>query len=628
MINKKNVSFCTVEFMLRTCEHLRPKPPMTISEWAEANMIFPDGSAEAGHYSCDTVPYQKEIMDAITDVEVTNVSVMSSAQVGKTTILMCGVGYYIDYEPSTQMIVLPTMLIAGDFSKTRLAKMLADVPVLNEKVADAKAKDSNNTIYNKIYPGGDVIITGANSPAKLRSHPRRILWMDEIDAYPDSVGGEGDPIELAEKRTTTYWNKKHIKTSTPTIKGHSKIETSFQDGTMEEWCVRCPECGEWQPYDFDRVDFESVRMACKECGILSGEVAWRESEHKWIAKHPERKKHRSFHLNELASPFVEWSDIIKQFQDAYERMKKYHDPSKMIVFKNTVLGETWDETDSTEEGLNDHELMKRAENYGADIPEGVLLLTAAVDVQDDRFELEVRGWGREYESWGIYKTEIYGNLITAEPWEELEATLNQDFSFADGRTLSVAAFAIDEGGHYTNSVRKWGKKMKENGKKCYIIKGHAKKDDDPLIMGKRTVDIKEERNGKKIVVDHTILHNIGVNSGKEDIMHRLAITEPGPGYCHFPIHPEAGYDNKYYVGLTCEKMVRKVVNGNLKKAWVKPSGARNEPFDLFNYNLAAMEILRPDFDSLERKLNEGINYVKPTGAKNKFRRKLSGGLQV
>ena len=170
--------------------------------------------------------------------------------------------------------------------------------------------------------------------------------------------------------------------------------------------------------------------------------------------------------------------------------------------------------------------------------------------------------------------------------------------------------------------------MKEKGKKCYIIKGQNHKENEPLIMGRKVVDIKEERDGKAYVVDHTVLQNLGVNSGKEDIMRRLSITKPGPGYCHFPIRQEMGYDDKYYKGLTCEKLVRRMEKGLLKKMWVKPSGARNEPFDLFNYNLAAMELLRPKWDKLENKLNEGINYVKPVGKKKGFRRQLSGGLRV
>lgn len=620
----KEVSWHTLQLMSRIANTLRPKENMTISEWADNYMVLPEGSNEAGRYSSDTIPYQKAIMDAITDPEVVDVAVMSSAQVGKTTIIMCGIAYYIDYEPATQMLVMPTIKDAEKFSKTRLAQMIADIPQLSEKVADPKARNSNNTILLKSYPGGNIAIGGANSPSSLASDPRRIIWMDETDRFPESAGSEGNPIKLAEKRATSYWNKKHIKTSTPTIAGRSKIETAYNKGSMEEWNVQCPECGAWQPYSFRRVDFNSVSMACAECGVLVPERAWKESKHKWIAIHPERKKARSFRLNELASPFVDWEDIIENFKDADDKLKRFHDPEDMKVFVNTVLGEPWEETAFLEDEVDEETLESRSEVYGADIPEGVLLLTAAVDVQDNRFEVEIRGWARNYESWGIYKTEIYGDLIKDEPWDQLEAYLAQPLHFEDGSELNVAAFAIDTGGHFTNKTYKWIKKMKAKGKKCYGVKGYAGKPDIPLIYKRTIVDIKEERGGKQYVVDRTLIHILGVDAGKEDITNRLKIQEAGDGYCHFPAGDGRGYDAEYFKGLTSEKQVNKKVNGIIKKVWVKKSGARNEPLDLFNYNYAVEELLRPEWDKLEEKIKKGVNYMKKGKRQRQSRRSING----
>lgn len=620
----REVSWHTLQFMCSLTKILKPKENMTISEWADRYMVLPEGSNEAGRYSSDTIPYQKAIMDAITDPDVVDVSVMSSSQVGKTTIILCGIAYYIDYEPANQMLVIPTIKDAEKFSKTRLAEMISDVPQLSCKVADPKARNSSNTILLKKYPGGTINISGANSPSSLAADPRRIIWMDEVDRFPESAGSEGNPIKLAEKRATSYWNKKHIKTSTPTIAGKSKIEDAYNKGSMEEWCVECPECGAWQPYDFRQVNFATISMACKECGCLIPERKWKESNHKWIAKHPERKKARSFRLNELASPFVEWEEIIEGFKDANEKLEKYHDPEDMKVFINTVLGEVWDATQAVEDAVDEHELQKRAETYGAEIPEGVLLLTAAVDVQKDRFEVEIRGWARDYETWGIYKTEIYGNLITDEPWDELEEYLNQTLCFEDGRELNIAGFAIDTGGHFTNKTYKWVKKMKGKRKNCYGVKGYAGKPDIPLFYKRTVVDIKENRKGKMVVVDRTVIHILGVDSGKEDIINRLQIQEAGSGYCHFPAEPERGYDHDYYEGLTSEKKINKKVNGVLKEVWVKKSGAKNEPFDLFNYNYAVVEILKPDWDKLEEKLKNGVNYMIKKKPKRTARRSIQG----
>ena len=619
----KEVSWHTLQLMCKLAGTLRPKEPMTISQWADKYMVLPEGSNESGRYSSDTIPYQKAIMDAITDPEVVDVAVMSSAQVGKTTIIMCGIAYYIDYEPATQMLVMPTITDAEKFSKTRLAQMIEDIPQLAEKVADPKARNSNNTILLKGYPGGNIAISGANSPSSLASDPRRIIWMDETDRFPESAGSEGNPIKLAEKRATSYWNKKHIKTSTPTIAGRSKIESAYNKGSMEEWSVQCPECGAWQPYSFRRVDFETVSMACESCGVLTLERRWKESNHKWIAHHPERKKARSFRLNEMASPFVEWQEIIDNFKDADEKMKRFHDVEDMKVFVNTVLGETWDEAANVD-SVDEETLETRMEVCSADIPEGVLLLTAAIDVQDNRFEVEVRGWARDYETWGIYKTEIYGKLITEEPWKQLEEYLNQPFYFEDGTELNIAGFAIDTGGHFTNETYKWIKKMKAAGKKVYGVKGYAGKPNIPLIYKKTIVDIKEERGGKQIVVDRTLIYIIGVDSGKEDITNRLQIEEAGKGYCHFLKGDGRGYDDEYFKGLTSEHKITKKVNGVVKKVWVKKSGARNEPLDLFNYNYAVEELLRPEWDKLEEKLKKGINYMKKSKVRRPSRRTING----
>lgn len=618
------VSWHTLQFMCNLAKRLQPKENMTISQWADHYMVLPEGSNEAGRYSSDTIPYQKAIMDAITDPDVVDVAVMSSAQVGKTTIIMCGIGYYIDYEPSTQMLVMPTIKDAEKFSKTRLAQMISDIPQLACKVADPKVRNSNNTILLKSYPGGNIAVGGANSPSSLASDPRRIIWMDEVDRFPESAGTEGNPIKLAEKRATSYWNKKHIKTSTPTIAGKSKIEDAYNKGSMEVWSVECPECGAWQPYSFKRVDFATVSMACEECGCLIPERSWKESNHKWIAAHPERKKARSFRLNELASPFVDWEEIIENFKDAKERLERFHDTEDMKVFINTVLGETWEETAVVDNAVDEKILGGRGETYGADIPEGVLLLTAAVDVQDNRFEVEIRGWAREYESWGIYKTEIYGDLIKEEPWNELESYLEQTLYFEDGRALNIAGFAIDTGGHFTNKTYKWIKKMKEKGKKCYGIKGYAGKPDIPLLYKRTIVDIKEKRGGKDVVVDRTVINIIGVDSGKEDITNRLQIQEAGEGYCHFPAEPGRGYDEEYYKGLTCEHKIDKKVNGVIKKVWVKKSGARNEPLDLFNYNYAVEELIRPDWNKLEEKIKRGVNYMKRSKPKRAVRKSIDG----
>lgn len=625
MKKSRNVDYHTLNLICRLTNSLKPREKLTVSEWADKNMILPAGSNEAGHFNVKNMPWQEEMLDAISDPEVTDVTCMTSAQIGKTTIILSGIGYYIDHEPATQLMVLPTLSLGEKFSKTRLATMIRDVSCLSDKVAAPKSKDSDNTILFKSYPGGHIVVAGANSAASLSSMPLRVIWMDEVDRFPDSAGGEGNPVLLAEKRATSFWNKKHIKTSTPTIKGHSRIEAEFNDGTMEEWCTKCPSCGTYQPYDFRRIDFDSVTMACKSCGEMIPEQEWKESDHAWIAKHPEKKSHRSFHMNELACLNVEWIDIIATFRKAKKKLDTLHETEDLQVFINTVLGECWEESSVEVDKFDDEELARRAEHYKADLPEGVLLLTAAVDVQEDRFEVEVRGWTRNYESWGIHKTEIYGNLIKDEPWDELEEYLRTTFRFEDGRELNIAGFGMDTGGHYTNQTYKWLKLQKKRGKKAYALKGFSRPGEDVQLLHKRSVvDIKDEIKGKMVVVDKTVLYIIGVDSGKDDIMRRLSIDVPGEGYCHFPSNGGRGYDKAYYQGLLAEKKITVRVRGKLVSKWVKKAGARNEPLDLFNYNYAVCELLRPIWGELESKLERGINYTKATKTVRKKRRSRKG----
>ena len=393
----RGVEFKTLKLFRDLAKAVSPPPVLTVSQWADRyRRLSPESAAEPGQWNTDRAPYQREIMDSVNDPLVEHIVIMSSAQVGKTELILNIVGYYIDYDPAPMLIVQPTLKpMAEDFSKDRLAPMIRDTPTLAGKVHDVKSRASGNTILHKTFPGGHVTIAGANSASSLASRPVRIVLMDETDRYPASAGTEGNPIKLAEKRTTAFWNKKKIKVSTPTIKGSSQIEKEYQSGTMEEWCVPCPCCGKYQPYEWGRIHFSDVTMECKYCGEHISEFDWKQGEGKWIAAHPERRRKRSFHLNELASPWTHWDSIIAEWREAQKEYKENGDINKLKTFINTVLGETWEPRGK---GADDDSLLSRRERYEAEIPEGVLLLTASVDVQDDRFEIEVCGWGRGFES--------------------------------------------------------------------------------------------------------------------------------------------------------------------------------------------------------------------------------------
>ncbi len=604
----------TVRLFKRIATVLSPPPELTVSQWAdEYRRLSPEASAEPGRWNTDRAPYQREIMDAINDARCEEVIIMSSAQVGKTELILNIIGYYIDYDPSPILVLQPTRDMAETFSKDRLAPMLRDTPALKGKVKDARSRDSGNTILHKTFPGGHITMVGANSAAGLASRPIKIVLMDEVDRYPASAGTEGDPIKLAEKRTTTFWNRKKIKVSTPTIKGRSPIEKEFLTSSMEEWNVPCPCCGKYQPYEWGRIHFSDVTMECKFCLEHISERDWKSNPGKWVAAKENNKK-RGFHLNELASPWKHWEEIIEDFKEA-DRDRKQGDIEKLKTFVNTALGEPWEERG---EAADDNVLLSRRERYNADLPDGVLLVTAGVDVQDDRFEVEITGWGKGYESWGILYKKIKCNLEQEEAWDKLEQFLDTELYFENGNSLLIAATCIDTGGHFTSEAYKFLKKMERKQKKIFGIKGMGG-EGIPLINKISTNNVEKVR-----------IFILGVDSGKEILMTRLKTVDEGPGYCHFPINADRGYDETYIKGLTSEQRVVSVKDNRATLKWVKKSGTRNEPLDLRNYSTAAAEILRPDWDVLEKKIRQGINYMKKQPPKERQKRKgvVNSGIQV
>ncbi len=607
----------TLNLFRKIAKVLSPPPELTVSEWADKyRKLSPESSAEPGQWNTDRAPYQREIMDAVIDAICETIVIMSSAQVGKTELILNIIGYYIAYDPSPILCLQPTLEMAQAFSKDRLAKMIRDTPALRGKVKDARARDSENTILHKSFPGGHITMVGANSAAGLASRPIRIVLMDEIDRFPPSAGSEGNPVKLAEKRTTTFWNRKKIKVSTPTIKGWSQIEKEYLSSSKEEWCVPCPCCGKYQPYEWGRIRFSDVTMECKYCGEHFKEMEWKERPGKWIAG-AENKRKRGFHLNELASPWKHWEEIIDDFREAQKEMKEHGDVEKMKVWINTALGETWEEKG---EAADEDALLRRRERYTADLPEGVLLVTAGVDVQDNRFEVEITGWGKGYESWGILYRKIPGDLEKEETWDKLERFLEMELYFENKNSLLIACTCIDTGGHHTTEAYKFLKKMERKQKLIFGIKGMGG-EGIPLVNKVSTNNIEKVK-----------IFLLGVDSGKEILMTRLRTADEGPGYCHFPINADRGYDEAYIKGLSSEQRVIQFKDGRPILKWVKKSsGMRNEPLDLRNYSTAAAEILRPDWDILEKKIKQGINYMKKqpkAAAKRKKAGIVNRGIQV
>lgn len=565
-------------------------------------MLSSEASAEHGRWDTRRAEYQRGIMDAISDPTTSEVIVMTSAQIGKTEIINNTVGYFIDQDPSPVLVLQPTIGMAESWSKDRLAPMLRDTKRLTHKVAPPSAKDSGNTVLHKVFSGGHITMAGANSPASLASRPIRVVLADELDRYPASAGTEGDPLSLAIKRTNNFWNRKIVITSTPTVKGFSRIEMAYNETDQRNFFIPCPHCGEFHVLRWGNVVWEkdnpkSAEFVCPSCSKKYNDALKNAAIRKgrWQATAPFKGK-AGFHLNELYSPWRRLHETVSEFLAS----KPY--PERLQVWINTALGETWD---SGGEVLNENELMERVENYAAEVPARALYLTAGVDTQQDRLECEVVGWGAGEETWSIDYAVFHGDPDIPEgqagsPWTQLTDHIRRTWKHESGVELVIAKTCIDTGGSNTQSVYNYVKRHK--GQNIFGIKG----------IGGENLPIVGSPNRKRSgTVRRPIdLYPVGVDQAKSIVLKRLKITEQGAGYCHFPVR-----DIDYFRQLTSEKMVTKFVKGFPRREYHKLDGRRNEALDCRVYAFAAWFMSIPQLDKVAFRIKQMKEQLKPDDQK-------------
>lgn len=582
---------------------MKPPEDLTVSQWADKNRrLTSESSAEVGKWRTSRTPYMFDILDSFTDPLIEHIVVVAASQVGKSETINNMVGYCIDQDPGPILLIQPTIDDVKRYSEMRIAPMIRETRCLKRKVADPKSRDAANTKRQKSFPGGVLVMTGSNVAHDLSSMPIRYVFGDERDRWATSAGSEGDPWELAVARTRTFYNKKMVEVSTPTVKGASAIENSYNLGTMERWKTQCPHCGEYVELTFDNIRFEydaaengdkkifhisEIFYVCPECGGISDEHTMKSQPAKWVATVPEARKHhktRSFWLTAWVSPWATWESIILQFLQAGT------DSAKLQVVYNTQFGELWEERGDM---ASEDDVMARREVYEAEVPDGVLLLTCGVDTQDDRLEYEVVGHRRYGETWGIKKGVILGRPDTEEVWERLDEVLSHKYKFKSGVSLQISLTFIDEGGHFTQEVRQHC--LARQYDHVFAIKG-ANRPDIPYTAPPKKQKIVV--NGK--VIGQVWVYEIGVNAGKQKIVDNLRVQSPGANYCHFPLRDD--YGKQFFKQLMSEHLA---YVPKLKHPWQWqkiPGHERNEAFDIRNYNLAACEILSPDWDAIEQKL--------------------------
>jgi len=594
----------TIHYMEDLMRGFLPPDDLTVSEWAEEKRrLSPESAAEPGAWRNSRTPYLMEIMDSFSNPKVKHIVFVAASQVGKTEAEMNILGYIIDEDPGSVLFIHPTRIDAKEFSTLRIGPMIRDTPSLKRKVADPKQRSSLNTLYQKAYPGGILTLCGSTEAHSLASKPIRYIIGDERDRWAASAGKEGDPWDLAMKRQTTFYNAKAIEVSTPTIKNASAIAAAYGTGTMARWVSQCPHCGgyheiRWENIRFDYEEREinrhrtfevkSVLYLCPECGAVSDERTMKRQPAHWQHENPDAIKNGtvSYWLTAFVSGWMPWEKIVLSFLEAKGNSLK------MQVVYNTIFGECWENRGDT---VDEEGLLSRREEYDAELPDGVLMLTCGIDTQDDRLEYEVVGHGHFGETWGIKSGILMGKPDNEETWAALDEVLDHVYRFRDGVGMKIAVSFMDEGGHYTQEVRV--RTRERNAKKLYAVKGAAGQDKPYTSPPKQQ---KILVNGRQYGA--CWVYSLGVDAGKQMIMDSLRVTEPGPHYAHFPRRDD--YGPAYFQGLLSEHLVYH--EGRRQPwGWEKiPGHERNERLDCRNYAMAAFRTITPDLDEQENKIRE------------------------
>lgn len=605
--------------------YFRPKPPMTVCEWAEAFRFLPkESSSRPGKYRTALAPYQRGPMEDVSAEDVTTMVLMFGSQLGKTEILNNIVGYFIDYDPAPILMVQPTVEFAESWSKERLAPSIRDTAVLRDLVKEPRARESQNTILHKVFPGGSIAISGANAPMGLAGRPRRVVLLDEVDRYPASAGTEGDPCLLAIRRTETYPNAVIVYTSTPTNRGSSRIESEFEQTDKRQWHCRCPRCQavqilRWRNVKWPKDKPEEAAYECDSCHAMLGDPErlamvlggeWRPTA-AFSGK-------RGYYLSGIYTPFR----CHHGFKNRLHEMAAGHIEAQkggretLKTWVNTFLAETW--YDETEKPPDWQALMLRRESYDR-IPEQVVYLTAGVDVQNDRIEYEIVGWGDGEESWGIETGKIFGNPFTSAPWGDLDALLLRTFDHPCGAKLRISVALIDSGGQSDNrafALPVYRFCRRRQGRYVFACKGSSE-------IGAPLVVVRIQKN-------QVALQHVGTDVAKSTIYERLECLIPGPLYCHFP--QERGYDEEYFKQLTAESIMLSKSMGEQKRIW-KKMRARNEALDMRAYALAAFEIRSPNLKAIGENLRKQAGLASaqqtqtPEQAKAKTLAEIGSGLK-
>jgi phage terminase large subunit GpA-like protein len=565
---------------------LKPAEKLKPSEFAELHVRIAAGNAIPGPIRFRNTPHVVEPLNLIDDPTCHRITLMFAAQTAKTTLQQCAMAYFIGHKPRNMMAMQPSQSDMSTWDNAKFAPMIEASPLLSDRVAKPRAREGVNNQNMKTYPGGILMFAWAGSPKTMRGRSAGIIFPDETDGY--EVTAEGHPVALLEQRSATFGDERLLfETSTPTTKKASYIEPAFEQGDQRRFHVPCGDCGEKQIFKWSQVTWlkdedgqnlpETAKYTCEHCGTLwgDGERFKAIDNGQWIATKPFRG-HASFHFPEMGSKFRKLRDIVQSFID-----KKA--AGALQTFVNVSLAETWEEEGDKQ---SPDELYARREHYKEEVPNGAFLVTAAVDTQNDRLEIQYEAWGANQENWKVAFEVIRGDLNKPEIWKRLDASLDRKFKHENGLTLDISGTAIDTGGSYTQQVYDY---VRRRGYGIFAIKGSSNKD-APLV-----------NRPTKSNLGKINLFSLGVHKLKTAVMQRAKILEPGAGYTHFPVSEE--FDQEWFAQFTSEQLITKYIKGVRKQVWDKMR-PRNEAFDLSVYNSACLIILNPNFEQLQREFEK------------------------
>jgi phage terminase large subunit GpA-like protein len=543
---------------------------------------------------------------------IQRVVMMFAAQTGKTEAGSNWLGYVIDHAPGPMLCVQPTVEMAKRLSKQRLESMITDTPCLAAKIAPARARDSGNTMFSKEFSGGIMLLTGANSATGLRSAPCRYLFADEVDAFPSDVDGEGDPVALAERRTTTFARRKILLTSTPTVKDFSRIEAEYLRSDQRRFYVPCPSCGGMQWLQWPRLKWDAkrpgdVRYQCEHCGerFEENHKAAMLSAGEWRATAPSDGRTAGFQLSGLYSPlgWCSWEQLVDDF------LRAKSDAPALKAFVNTRLAETWEE-DYAAAVSADGLMTKRLAYESGTCPDGVVLLTCGVDVQDNRLAVSVWGWGEGETGWMIWHQELMGDPTQTEVWAQLDQVLVTEWATAGGKSLKVSQVAVDSGGHCTHEVYRYVRdRVRQN---VVAIKGSSRRNSPAVGKGSK-VDVSWQG---RVLKRGVTLYQLGTDTIKTTLFGRLRHNEAGGiGTLHFGM----AADEEYFRQLTSERQALRYHRGFPIREWVKKAGDRNEALDCVVYAYAAMLLFsrRMNRATMWQQLADQLEHGKKTPLRSK-----------